>query len=173
MSQMFARAAAAVTLLAFAVATPIATASAQTAKDLVGAWTLVSVTLERDGKAIDFFGPNPKGSQIFDASGRFSITVTRSDLPKFASPNREAATADESQKVVHGSIAYFGTYTVNEAEKSMALQIEGATFPNWMGASQKRLYVIAGDQLTITNPTTSAGAGVAKVVWKRAVQKTM
>ena len=30
-------------------------------------------------------GPNPKGTMMADANGRFSIMVVRSDLPKFAS----------------------------------------------------------------------------------------
>jgi hypothetical protein len=154
--------------LILAVASPREGARAQTPSGVAGTWTLVSVTLDKDGNKKDFFGPNPKGVQVFDGNGRFSIAVVRSDLPKFASPNREQATADESQKVVHGSIAYFGTYTVNEADKSLTFQIEGATFPNWTGASQKRLYAVSGDMLTITNPTPSAGGGTATVVWKRA-----
>jgi hypothetical protein len=36
-----------------------------------------------------------------------------------------------------------------------------------MGTSQKRLYTISGDQLTISNPTASGG-GAATVVLKRA-----
>jgi hypothetical protein len=38
---------------------------AETAKDLVGTWTLVSITREQDGKKTDYFGPNPQGQLIF------------------------------------------------------------------------------------------------------------
>src|SRR5205085_10133451 len=85
--------------------------SAQTAKDLVGTWTLVSNVEERDGKIVDNFGPNPKGILIFHNNGHYSVIVMRSDLPKFGL-SREKATADESLAVVKGSLAYFGTYTV-------------------------------------------------------------
>jgi hypothetical protein len=146
-------------------------ALAETASDLAGtSWTLVSLTNEQGGKKTEPFGPNPKGLQVFDGNGRFSIVIVRPDLPKFASNSRDTATADESQKVVHGSIAYFGTYTVNAAEKSFALQVEGATFPNWTGAQQKRTYAISGDVLTISNATPSIGAGVNTITWKRAKQ---
>ena len=142
-------------------------AVAQTAKDLTGTWTLVSITNDQGGKKSEPFGPNAKGVQVFDSNGHFSIMIIRSDLPKLASNNREMATADESQKVMHGSIAYFGTYKANDADKSIAMQVEGATFANWTGTVQKRTFVISGDQVTITNAAPSVGAGVNTLVWKR------
>jgi hypothetical protein len=59
------------------------------AKDLVGTWTLVSATLEQDGKKSDLFGPNPQGQVTFDPNGRMSFIITRSEIPKFASNNRQ------------------------------------------------------------------------------------
>ena len=40
-----------------------------TPKELVGTWTMVSITLEKDGKKTDLFGPNPQGRRIIDADG--------------------------------------------------------------------------------------------------------
>ena len=143
-------------------------AGAQTLKDVIGAWTLVSVTVEQGEKKIEPYGANPKGSMIYDGSGRFSIAITRSGLPRVASNNRESSTPDESVAIARGSIAYFGTYTFSEPDRVMTVKIEGRTFPNWEGVEQKRVIAISGDTLTLTNPTVSSGAGVAKVVWKRA-----
>jgi hypothetical protein len=42
-------------------------AAAKTAKELVGTWTLVCITLEEDGKKTDFYGPNSQGKETFDA----------------------------------------------------------------------------------------------------------
>ena len=137
-------------------------------KNLVGVWTIVSVTYGEGADKTEPFGANVKGTQIFDASGHFA----RADLPKVASNNREKATAEESEKIVHGSLGYFGTYTTNEAEKSFTVKIEGATFPNFVGTSQTRGYAISGDELRITNPTASGGRP-ATVLLKRASQKTM
>jgi hypothetical protein len=72
---------------------------AQTTKDLVGTWTYLSITLEQGGKKTDEFGPNPQGQVIFDPDGRFSLILTRSDVPRFASNNREAGTAEENQQL--------------------------------------------------------------------------
>ena len=47
--------------LIFGVFLPKEVAARTTAKDLIGTWTLVSVTLEQDGKKSDLFGPNPRG----------------------------------------------------------------------------------------------------------------
>ena len=93
--------------LIFGVFMPGEKAVAQTANELVGTWTLVSSTLEKDGKTTDFYGPNPKGQLMYDPNGHFSVIITRSDLPKFASNNREAGTPEENKAVVQGSFAYF------------------------------------------------------------------
>jgi hypothetical protein len=144
-----------------------ADAFGQTAKELVGSWTLISVTVNRDGEKIEPFGPNPKGTMTFDSGGRFSIIVTRSDLPKFASNNREMGTSEENKAVVQGSVAYFGTYNVDEDGHMFIVHVGGSTYPNWVGTDQKRIFAITGDDLKYTNSNRSAGAGVALVLWKR------
>src|ERR1700747_1345332 len=110
---------------------------AQQANDVVGAWTLVSITLEKDGKKTDFYGPNPQGQLIYDATGHFSVIITRSDLPKFASDNRVAGTPEENKAIVQGSLASFGTYSVNETDKTYTQHVESSTFPNWKGTEGK------------------------------------
>ena len=45
--------------LIFGVFLPSEKAVAQTAKQLVGTWTLVSITLEKDGTKTDMYGRNP------------------------------------------------------------------------------------------------------------------
>src|SRR5260370_37555202 len=76
---------------------------AQGSKELVGAWTLVSITVNQGGqKKIEPFGPAPKGSLIFEPNARFSITVTRSDLSKLGSATRLAGTTAENSQIVQG-----------------------------------------------------------------------
>ena len=130
-----------------------------------------SITLERDGKKTDFYGPSPQGQLIYDADGRFSVIITRSDLPKFASNNRETGTAEENNAIVQGSLAYFGTYSVSEADKIITSHVESSTFPNWNGIDRKTSFNISGDELSthvVSGPLTSIGTGTAYVVWKRA-----
>jgi len=75
-------------------------ACAQTAKDFVGTWTLVSAVTAQGG--IDTFGSNAKGSLIVDANGRYMIAFARADLPKVVSNNRFTATTEENKAIVGG-----------------------------------------------------------------------
>jgi hypothetical protein len=132
-------------------------AAAQSAKDLVGAWSLSSA---------DAFGPAPKGALIFEANGRFSAMLMRAELPKYASNNRTQATPAEYKATVDGSIAYFGTYSVSGTD--LNFHIEGSTFPNWTGNDQKRINMsVAGDELKYIQPIPSGGGAAIAVVWKR------
>jgi hypothetical protein len=137
------------------------------APSILGVWTLVSVTVDRDGNKSQPFGTNPKGLLIFEKDGHFSLVAMRNDLPKTASNNRMTATPTENREIVRGSTAFFGTYTVSDADRMFSLHIEGATFPNWIGTDQKRIFTITGDQLRYTNSSRSGGEGTSLVVWKR------
>jgi hypothetical protein len=41
------------------------------------------------------------------------------------------ATADENRTIVQGSLAYFGTYTLDDAKKMMVFKTDASTYPNW------------------------------------------
>jgi hypothetical protein len=141
---------------------------AQTTKDLVGTWTLVSNVTEQGGNKTDTYGPNPKGILIVDANGRYVLAIARADLPKIASNNRTTATPEENKAIVQGSITHFGTLSVNAADKTITFKIETyTTFPNADGTEQKRPFTVTGDELKLTVPAASGG-GTATAVWKRA-----
>jgi hypothetical protein len=144
-------------------------ATAQIAKDIVGTWTLVSNTNVRsDGTKVDTFGANPKGFLVFASNGRYSLTVMRADLPKFAGKSFDQATPEEAKAVIHGMIAHFGTYSINEADKTMTTRIEGSSFPNLGGNEQKRIILsLTADELKYSNPTAVGAASTVEVTWKR------
>jgi hypothetical protein len=138
-------------------------------EQLVGTWKLVSShNVRSDGSRVDNIGPSPKGILIYTNDGHFSLVNTRADLPKFASNSRDRGTPEEYKGVVQGSIAYFGTYSVNEADNVITAQIEGSTFANLIGTDQKRLVTsLTADELKFINPAPSVG-GTLELVWKRA-----
>jgi lipocalin-like protein len=130
---------------------------------LVGDWILVSNTAPN---AIIQNGPND-GLLIFGPSGRFSFALLSAAVPKFSSNNRNTGTADENKAAVQGGIAYFGTYSVNEADGTFTFHIERSSFPNWRGTDQQRLITsLTADQLVYTNPSASIG-GTAELAWRR------
>ena len=155
--------------LIFGVFLPKEEAVAQTAKDLVGSWTLVSVTLEQNGKKTELYGANPQGLMIRDADGHVAVIITKPELPAFAGNDRMSGTPEENKAIVQGSLAYFGTSTVNEADKTITTHIESCTFPNWNGTDRKVTFNISGDELdTVSTATPSTGTGTARLVWRRA-----
>jgi hypothetical protein len=138
-------------------------------EQLIGTWTFVSaVETSKDGTKSDRWGPNPKGLIIFDANGRYSFMISRSDIPKFAANNVNQGTAEENKSVVQGIIANIGTWSVDEASKTLTTNIEGGSFPNLNGNSQKRIIIsLTADELKYTNPASTTGT-VAEAMWKRA-----
>jgi Lipocalin-like domain len=152
--------------LSLAVALPGA-AVAQTAKDLVGTWTSVSnVNIRQDGTRADSYGPHGTGMAIFESNGRYMIINMNPDVPKFASNSRVQGTPAENKAAVDGSIAHYGTYTFDPANKVINLKVEGSSYPNWTATEQKRTIIsFMGDDLK-WSVAASAG-GTAEVGWKR------
>ena len=143
----------------------IASALAQAANDLIGTWSLQSdVSVTSDGRKLWPFGPNPKGIAIFDSSGHFAIVTSRPDLPKFGSDNRMQGTTKESEAIVRGSIAFFGTYSLTNGV--IVQHIEGGTWPSWVGTDQKRTITsFAKDEQTWT--TVPSFGGTSELRWSR------
>jgi hypothetical protein len=157
------------TLLAFAVLAGNAAAQQKTLKEqLVGAWTLVSTDVTaKDGTKQQNFGANPKGILILDASGRYAVVLGRPDRPKFkANDNIRLDTpAAELGEAARAFTAYFGTWSVNEADKTLIRQREGALIPNEEGREIKSSVSLAGDELKLSG-TSPTGARL-ETVYKR------
>lgn len=137
---------------------------------IVGAWSLVSVTSETDdGKKGEPFGPFPKGIIIFSNEGHFSLFQSRADVPKIAANDRAKATPEEAQTIVSSSIAYYGTYSIDEQTKVMVVNLAASTYPNVAAIpDQKRtITVLSSDELKFDNPRTPNGMTL-RTAWKRA-----
>ena len=136
-------------------------------EQLVGTWTLLSWEQKKgDGTKIERYGSSPKGIAFFDEGGRYIITVMRSDRAKYASNALWQGTAEENKETADGTTTYFGTYSISETDSSIAIHIEGSSFPNWNGTDQKRFVTITEEHLTLT--VRPAGGDVVDVIWKRA-----
>jgi hypothetical protein len=70
---------------------------------------------------------------------------------------------------VGGSIAYYGTYSVDEAAKVVSYRIESSSFPNQLGIEQKRTITsITPTEMKYINTTVVGGAGQITITLKRA-----
>ncbi len=130
-------------LMSSALAQSAATSLKQ---QLVGHWQLVSVAL---GDRTPY-GAAPQGSMFLDAEGHLSVIVI----------------SDGGAR----NISYFGTYTVDDAAKSMTIHVDGSSggSGNTSGRSFKRLLQLQGNELVMTNEAPANAPGVIKQTWKQA-----
>jgi hypothetical protein len=159
-------------LIAFAIGIALAEdtlAQQKTLKEqLVGTWLIVSSSnIAPDGTRKNLFGPNPKGILMIDVNGRYVQMQVNPDRPKFKGKTRFDGTPAENKAIMQATAVHFGTWTVNEADKSVVQHVEAHIFPNDDGRDTKLSITLTGDELKYTNPTPSSG-GIAEVVFKRA-----
>jgi hypothetical protein len=138
-------------------------------QQLVGTWMLVSCEAPA-GTTQQPFCANPSGSQSFDANGRYTQVIAARGRPKAtASPdgllNRADIKPEEYKAVAQGVVAQFGTWSVNEADKTLTRKTEGALFPNAEGTETKFSVNLSGDELKFGTPNNPAAGGT---VWRRA-----
>lgn len=161
-----------IALLCLGVAFPTGSAVAQQKslkEQLIGTWTLVSTEdTEPNGTKHQYYGANPKGILILDAGGRYAQVSGRPDRAKFnASDNirldTPAAQYGEAARAFAGN---FGTWSVNEADKTLTRRYEAALIPNVEGTDQKNSVSLAGDELKLVS--TSAAGLRTDSVYRRA-----
>jgi len=132
-------------LFAFAGAALAQPASKSFKDQLVGHWQLVSVGVNDSSQA---YGDNPQGSMFADAAGHYAVIVLSTGGAR--------------------SIALFGTYTVDDADSSVTLHVDGSNLTDVVGQDVKRFVSLKGDELTATNQRNGAPIGLVTMVWKRA-----
>jgi hypothetical protein len=135
-------------LLGLALASPApAQSAAKSLKDqIVGHWQLVSVTV--DGGTP--YGASPQGSMFLDATGHLSVIVI----------------SDGGAR----NIAYFGTYTLDDADKTMSIHVDGSSGGNGNagGRTFKRLVQLQDNELVLANQAPTGAPGRLKETWKQA-----
>ena len=137
-------------------------------QQLPGAWLIASIDqTDQEGKKVQLFGANPKGTQVFDASGQWIQVIWNPDVPKFKVNSRIKGTPEENSAAVLATAASFGTWTVDEATRTLTIRFTGSMFPNQAGTESKRTISVTGDELRVSNPTTGSGMK-SDTVWRRA-----
>jgi len=120
---------------------------------LHGAWRYVDATM--DGKSTR---PNGKGMIYYAPSGAMVCQVSPGNAVGKAGAK---PTADEALAALDGYIAYFGTFTVDEAAQTVTHHRLGSVQPGDT-ADLVRRFSIDGDRLTLNPPGTAY-----HVIWER------
>ena len=90
---------------------------------IVGTWLLDSVYDQtQDGEKHNPWGDGVKGQAIFTSDGNISWQMMSANRPKADTSPREP---------VGPVVTYWGTYTVDEAAKTLTDHLERCTFPQW------------------------------------------
>jgi hypothetical protein len=139
-------------------------------EQLLGTWILAAWEQVRpDGTKFQKYGTDPRGFHIFERNGRFFAMMARPDLPKIAASDPQKATPEEARAIMAGSIAYYGTYTVNEPERMVTLRMDASTFPNQLGRElPRRIVSVTANEMVYSNPDATTGGGHIQLSWKRA-----
>jgi hypothetical protein len=144
-------------LLAFALCvTGRGFAGADDSKALEGAWRVISAEDRLLTGEVDSYpwGRDPVGLVIFD-SGQVSIQIMARE--------RQASPSSDLEAQLASYIAYFGSYTIDEVEKSLLIDVRGGWRPSYPGTKQKRYYVLEGDRLAL-GPAPRAAEGGKTIV---------
>jgi hypothetical protein len=138
---------------------------------LAGTWSLVSwYNVSDDGKAMPqpVDGTDPRGNLVFDSHGHFSLVIA-TDRPQWKSPDRMEGTDEENKLAARGTLAYYGTYSANENDRTFTLNVERSLHPNLNGTTQTRSFTLIGDELKYRTPPFQypKGTFTGYFVWKR------
>ena len=157
MKRLTALTVATVSLLCMGVSFP---AAAQGLKEKVmGTWTLESASENfPDGKKLT---PWAKGDLILDSTGHVALFLIGRDRPN---------TSPSVRTPVGPAVAYFGTYSVNEADNSVTYKIDYGVSPLFDGAVRTQKVSFTGDTMTMIGSEikTPEGTMTPVHVWKRA-----
>jgi hypothetical protein len=108
------------------------------------------------------------GMLMFDAGGRYTNIQVRGDRPKYKSAS--APTPEEIAANLRDFVAAnFGRWSVNEADKTLTRNVDGAITPNTEGTEFKQTVSLSGDELRLTTVTPGPrGAAGSVDVFRRA-----
>jgi hypothetical protein len=141
--------------------------SVVTASSLVGTWALAAADdLLPDGTRTHAYGSNPQGLLIFEADGRYALQIYSAERAKFATGDKKKGSPEEYRDASVGASCHFGHYTLDAEKGTITFKIDGASFANWVGATQTRPFTLKGDDLEWRVPATPDGK-VPISAWRR------
>jgi hypothetical protein len=145
--------------------------SAPLSKTLVGSWELLSredMTAAGERRIDPALGADPIALLIYDGAGHFAAQFMKRDRSNAAESPRPAAAGPNNSRTIGGYDAYFGSYSVNDADGTVTQVLLGALSPESVGMTLTRAMTVAGDELLIRLDTAVDGSPVTRTLrWRR------
>ncbi len=133
-------------------------AAGEDAKRLVGTWRLVSITGTSETQP--YRGGTPTGLIYYDAKGNMAVQIMPSrHRPTYAGP---LPTPEEARAALLGYTAYFGTYTVDEHQRTVTHHRVGNVNPGGLGDYVRAYEFLSEDRIVLRPVETGSG-----LVWER------
>ena len=146
------------------------TAAIKSAPAVVGTWRLVSSESRTEtGEVRPTLGADPLGVLMYDASGHMSVHLMGRNRSKFAAGDMRRGTPEELKAAFDSYVSYYGTYVIDATEGTISHHLEGCSFPNWTGTTQKRFLKLEGKRLSLSTPPIRVDGKDVRVflIWER------
>ncbi|MFN8573931.1 MAG: lipocalin-like domain-containing protein [Gemmatimonadaceae bacterium] len=142
---------------------------------LIGTWELqsrIDRTAAGERRLEPMLGEHPVALLYYDRSGHFAAQFMKRDRSTGVTttqPSASTAAAPNNSRAQGGYDAYFGTYTVDDAQGTVTQTLLGALSAENVGLVLTRSMLVEGDRLTIALATATAdGEPVTRtLVWRR------
>lgn len=138
-----------------------------TIQTMVGAWRVVTWTdtNEKTGMPYYPFGMNPKGEFLFTADGHFSADV-ESDPNGALPPALPKPDFDDLQGPFLG---YFGTYTFDGADSTVAYEVGGSSAPAYAMSDVSNRVRFDGNRLILSGESVRRNGH--RYTWERVLER--
>jgi hypothetical protein len=128
-------------------------APCQSGPSLLGTWRLVSYQArDSEGRVQYPLGENVSGLLVYDGGGNISAHVMRNGRSFFSAKDPARGTDAELRAAFEDYGSYFGTYTIDDARRTVTHHVRGAWYPNWIGHDQVRHFRFDGNRLLLSTP---------------------
>ncbi len=134
-------------------------------KRLIGTWKLVTTEGRPAGTRSEH---NPSGYIVYDSTGHVNVQIMlRNDRERFFSEDLAKATIKEKALAYDTYLAYYGTYTVNDAKGTIAHHVEGSLDPNDVGKDLIRYFEFSNERITLIPTRLVGNALIPKIEVRR------
>jgi len=160
-------------------ATPSSTVVSQansTRQSLVGAWRLKRIErLGANGPIVEpFYQSDSDGLIVYDASGWMSVQILGRHRPSIETPaQRTGSPTEQTNQPIKAALldsyyAYFGTWQVDEATRTVTHQISGALYPDETGMRYAQQVSFEDDCMIFSISDQKNGQVIVRrKVWQR------
>jgi hypothetical protein len=140
---------------------------------LVGAWQLVSWTIEypASGRVTQPFGSAPEGLLVYTGDGHMSAAMQRPGRARLSRADPQAVGADEKAAAFAAYLHYAGTWHV--ADGCVVHDVSLAMNPNLLGTRQVRSIALDGERLVLGAEEQLEAPGATRrhrIEWRRATR---